>query len=223
MAPMSNRTLALTPDLRDYLLAHSAPEPQVLADLRAETALLPGANMQIAPEQGAFMALLARLTGARRCLEVGTYTGYSAIAVALALPRDGRVHACDIDEEALAVARRHAERAGVHGRLAFHPGDATATLDRLLAEGARETFDMMFIDADKTGYAGYWERGLGLVRPGGLILVDNVLWSGQVIDASVQDADTRALRAFNGMVREDDRVEAVMLPLADGLTVARKK
>ena len=223
MAPMSNRTLALTPDLRDYLLAHSAPEPQVLADLRAETALLPGANMQIAPEQGAFMALMARLTGARRCLEVGTYTGYRAIAVALSLPRDGRVHACDIDEEALAVARRHAERAGVHGRLAFHPGDAVATLDRLLGEGARETFDMMFIDADKTGYAGYWERGLGLIRPGGLILVDNVLWSGHVIDASVQDADTRALRAFNEMVREDDRVEAVMLPLADGLTVARKK
>ncbi|MEB3237834.1 MAG: class I SAM-dependent methyltransferase [Candidatus Sericytochromatia bacterium] len=220
---MSNSTLPLTPELRTYMLACSAPEPQVLADLRAETARLPGANMQIAPEQGAFMGLLARLTGARRCLEVGTYTGYSAIAVALALPRDGRVHACDIDEDALAIARRYAERAGVHGRMAFHPGDATATLDRLLAEGGRDSFDMLFIDADKPGYAGYWERGLGLVRPGGLILVDNVLWSGHVIDDAVQDADTRAIRAFNELVRADDRVEAVMMPVADGLTLARKR
>ncbi|MEB3299822.1 MAG: class I SAM-dependent methyltransferase [Candidatus Sericytochromatia bacterium] len=219
---MSNRTLSLTPALRDYLLAHGAPEPEVLGALRRETARMAGANMQIAPEQGAFMTIFSKLIGARRCLEVGTFTGYSAIAVALALPQDGRLHACDIDEAALSVARRYAGLAGVHDKLVFHPGDATATLDRLLEEGGRESFDMMFIDADKTGYAGYWDRGLELLRPGGVVLADNVLWSGHVIDEAVQDEDTRALRAFNEKVRSDDRVEVVMLPLADGLTLARK-
>jgi caffeoyl-CoA O-methyltransferase len=180
-------------------------------------------RMQISPEQGQFMALLVRLTGARRCLEVGVFTGYSSLATALALPEDGRIVACDISEEWTAVARRHWHAAGVEHKVDLRIAPAVVTLEALLADGEEGGFDFAFIDADKGGYLGYYERLLRLLRPGGLLLVDNTLWSGRVADPGVTDADTVALRQFNEFLYRDSRIDLSLLPVGDGLTLARKR
>ena len=220
---MSARTIALTDKVYDYLLANSLREPPLLARLREETAVMPAANMQIGPEQGQFMALLVELIGARRTLEVGTFTGYSALSVALALPADGRVVACDISEEFTAVARRYWAEAGVADKIDLRLGPAVETLDALIAEGLSGAFDFMFIDADKQGYDAYYERGLALLRPGGLIAIDNVLWNGAVADPARQDKETRAIRALNRKVQADERVGISLVPIGDGLMLARKR
>lgn len=219
---MSNKTLDLTNQLYDYLIAKSLREPDILAQLRAETAQHPMAQMQIAPEQGQLMALLVQLLGAKKTLEVGVFTGYSALVVALALPADGRVIACDVSEEYTAIARRYWEAAGVADKIDLRIGPAIDTLDQLLADGQANTFDFAFIDADKSSYANYYERSLQLVRPGGLIAIDNVLWSGRVADPQVQDNRTESIRAFNTKLHEDDRITLSLVPIADGLTLALK-
>ncbi len=220
---MSRQTLPLDERLYDNLLRVSLREPDVLRRLREETAAHPQAQMQIAPEQGQLMALLARLIGARRTLEVGVFTGYSSLAVALALPDDGRILACDVSEEYTAIARRYWREAGVEGKISLHLGPAVETLDEVLAQGGAGTFDFAFIDADKPSYAAYVERTLQLLRPGGLMLIDNVLWSGKVADPSVHDADVDAIRALNESLRDDQRIDLSLLPVADGLTLARKR
>ncbi len=220
---MSNRTLTLTDDLYQYLLDVSLREPEVLRRLRRETASHPMARMQIAPEQGQFMALLVRMLGARRALEVGVFTGYSALAVALALPPDGTLTACDVSEDYTAVARRYWQEAGVAGKIDLRIAPALETLEALLAEGQAGTFDLAFIDADKESYDAYYERALRLLRAGGLILFDNVLWSGRVAEADAQDADTQALRTLNRKLHHDERIHLSLLPLADGLTLALKR
>jgi predicted O-methyltransferase YrrM len=216
-------THSLNDAVYDYLLEVSLREPPVLARLREETAGLPRAIMQISPEQGQFMALLAELLGARRVLEVGTFTGYSALVVALALPADGRVITCDVNEETTAIARRYWAEAGVADRIELRLGPAVDTLDALLADGGAGTFDLAFVDADKTNYDAYYERGLALLRPGGLMLVDNVLWGGAVADPLHQDEDTDAIRALNAKIHGDERVSLALLPVSDGLTLARKR
>ncbi len=220
---MSNRSIVLTDSLYEYMNDVSLREPPLLLALREETAELTQRSMQISPEQGQFMALLVRLTGARRCLEVGVFTGYSSLATALALPDDGRVIACDVSEEWTAVARRYWKRAGVDHKIDLRLAPATETLDALVAEGQGGTFDFAFIDADKTNYLAYYERTLALLRTGGLALVDNTLWSGRVADPEVADADTVALRHFNEVLHRDERVDLSLLPMGDGLTVVRKR
>jgi predicted O-methyltransferase YrrM len=220
---MSPKTIQLDDRLYEYLLSVSLREPEVLAELRAETARHPHAQMQISPEQGQFMGLLVRLMGAKRCLEVGVFTGYSSISVALALPAEGRIYALDVDPEATAVARRYWKRAGVDDRIELRLGDGTQSLDALLAEGLSGTFDFAFVDADKEGYPAYYERSLKLLRPGGLIAFDNVLRGGRVVRPQERDAATEAIRAFNRALHADDRVDLSMIPIADGLTLARKR
>jgi predicted O-methyltransferase YrrM len=198
-------------------------EHPVLSQLRAETAKLPHAGMQIGADQGQFMALLAKLIGARRCIEVGVFTGYSSLAVALALPDDGRIIACDVSEEWTAIARRHWEKAGVAKKIDLRLGRATATLDQLLAEGGEGRYDFAFIDADKTSYRDYFERCLRLLRANGLIAIDNTLWSGDVADPSNTKPDTVALRELNDALHRDERVDIALLPLGDGVTLARKR
>ena len=220
---MSNRTIQVTPALYDYILAASSRESDVLGRLRAETASMPNANMQISPEQGQFMRLLVRLSGARRAIEVGVFTGYSSLSVALALPDDGRLVACDVSEEYTSVARRYWREAGVDGKIDLRIAPALETLDALLAAGEAGTFDFAFIDADKPNYPHYYERCLELLRPGGLITVDYVLWSGKVADPSVRDESTAVIRAFNEKLRDDDRVDLSLLPVGDGLTLALKR
>ena len=204
-----------------YLLEVSLREPDVLRRLRDKTAGMAKARMQISPEQGQFMALLVELMGARNTLEIGTFTGYSALAVALALPDDGRLVTCDVSEEWTAIARRYWEEAGVAHKIDLRLAPALETLDDLLAEGCGGTFDFVFIDADKENYVNYWEAVLPKLRQGGLIAVDNVLWSGRVLDP--KDTLDHAVVAFNRHVRYDDRVELVMLTVRDGVTLARKK
>jgi caffeoyl-CoA O-methyltransferase len=220
---MSRRTIPVTDSLYEYLLSVSLREPSLLLRLREETAADPAARMQISPEQGQFMALLARLMGARLCLEIGVFTGYSSLAVALALPRDGRIIACDVSERWTAVARRYWEEAGVAQRIDLRLAPAMQTLDGLLAGHVHGTFDFAFIDADKENYLGYYERALELLRPGGLLLVDNTLWSGRVADPENAEPDTVALRHFNEVLHADDRVDLSLLPVGDGLTLARKR
>jgi predicted O-methyltransferase YrrM len=220
---MSNRTISLTDSLHEYLLRVSLREPEVLRDLRAETARLAQRSMQIAPEQGQFMALLARLVGARRCLEVGVFTGYSSLAVALALPDGGSIVACDVSEEWTSIARRYWQRAGVADRIDLRLAPALQTLDSLLAGGEAGQYDLAFIDADKAGYGDYYERVLQLLRPGGLVVIDNTLWSGRVADPGVTDADTVALRQLNQRLLGDERVDLSLVPIGDGLTLARKR
>ncbi len=198
-------------------------EPDVLRRLREETAPLPMARMQISPEQGQFMGLLTRLLGARMTLEVGVFTGYSSISVALALPADGKIIACDVSEEWTSIARRYWVEAGVAHKIDLRLRPAVETLDALLAKGRAGSFDFAFIDADKSNYLNYYERCLELLRPGGLIAVDNVLWHGSVIDPAKQDEDTLAIRRFNLLVSEDERVWVSLLPLSDGLTLAMKR
>jgi len=220
---MSRRSLQMTDAILDYLVRHGVREHPQLARLREETAGLAEANMQVAPEQGALLQLLVRLTGARRVLEVGTFTGYSSLAMALALPDDGRLTACDVSEEWTAVARRHWQAAGVGGRIELRLAPALETLTALLAAGEGGRFDLVFLDADKENYPAYAALALELLRPGGLLMVDNVLWSGRVADPSAQDADTAGIRALNSMLRDEPRVDLAMLPIADGLTLARKR
>jgi len=220
---MSGRLLPLTDALQDYVDRHSAREHPVLAELRAATRGMKHAGMQIGSDQGALMALLVKLIGARRALEIGVFTGYSSLAVALALPADGRLVACDVSEEWTAIARRHWEKAGVAAKIDLRLAPALSTLDTLLRDGGAGTFDFAFIDADKSNYAGYYERCLSLVRAGGLIAVDNTLWSGAVLDPKDRSADTEAIRAFNDALHGDERVDAALLTVGDGLTLARKR
>ncbi|WP_018138563.1 MULTISPECIES: O-methyltransferase [unclassified Thioalkalivibrio] len=220
---MSNRSIGLDDRLQAYVLDRSLRESSLLAELRAETAGLPEHNMQIAPEQGQFMALLARLVGARRYLEVGTFTGYSALAVGQALPDDGEVVCLDHSEAWTAIARRYWDRAGLAARMDLRLGDARASLRQLEAEGQSDRFDLAFIDADKTGYPEYFEACLRLVRPGGLIMVDNTLWHGQVADRDCDDEDTRAIRDFNQALHRDERIDLSLVPIGDGLSLARRR
>jgi caffeoyl-CoA O-methyltransferase len=220
---MSNKTFTLPDALYDYVLSVSLREEPVLRRLREETAKDSMAMMQIAPEQGQFMALLVQLMGARKALEVGVYTGYSALCVARALPADGRLVACDISEPWTAVAQRYWREADVIGKIDLRLAPALETLDQLIQAGETGTFDFAFIDADKENYQAYYERVLELLRPGGLIAIDNTLWSGSVIDASCQDPDTRAIRAFNEALHTDSRVHISLVPIADGLTLALKQ
>jgi predicted O-methyltransferase YrrM len=220
---MSNRSIPLTDSLYDYLIDVSLREPPVLRALRDETLRMSQRSMQIAPEQGQFMALLARLAGARRCIEVGVFTGYSSLVTALALPDDGRIVACDVSEEWTSIARRHWRAAGVEHKIELRLAPALETLDALLAAGERGSYDLAFVDADKTGYLAYYHRCLELLRPGGLVLFDNTLWSGRVADPEVGDGDTVALRHFNECLHRDERIDLSLVPIGDGLTLARKR
>ena len=219
---MSARTLALSENLYAYTHDNWLREAAPLRRLREETRLMPMGGMQISPEQGQLMGLLAGLIGARRYLEIGCLTGYSAMAVALALPPDGKVVTCDISETYTAVARTHWDEAGLAGRIELRLGPALETLDGLIADRV-EAFDFAFIDADKENYEGYFERALALLRPGGLIGIDNVLWQGKVADPSVKDSETTALRALNARLKRDERVDLALVPIGDGLTLARKR
>jgi predicted O-methyltransferase YrrM len=214
---MSSRTINLTDEVVDYVRRVGVREHPVLARLREETAPMPMSQMQIAPEQGAFMALLVKLLGARRILEIGTFTGYSSTAMALAMPPDGRIVCCDVSREWTDLARRAWADAGVEDRVELHLAPATETLATL----DDDSFDMAFIDADKPSYDAYYEGCLRVVRPGGLILLDNTLQDGRVADPSADDENVSAIRALNDRISADERVDAVLLPLADGLTLAR--
>jgi predicted O-methyltransferase YrrM len=220
---MSNQTLNLSAEVYQYLLDVSVREHPVLADLRQETMTLPMSQMQIAPEQGQFMALLVKLAGVRQALEVGVFTGYSALAVALALPDEGRLVACDIREEYTAIARRYWQQAGVDNKIDLRLGPAVDTLQHLIEAGGADTFDFAFIDADKSNYDTYYEQALMLVRPGGLIAIDNVLWSGRVADPSVTDNRTNRIRTLNQKLHTDDRIDLSLVPIGDGLTLAWKR
>lgn len=220
---MSNRTLNLTDPVYDYLLAVSPPESPLLRRLREETAPLELSRMQIAPEQGQLMGLLARLVNARQAIEVGVFTGYSSLCVAQALPADGRLVACDVNEEWTSMAQRYWAEAGVSDRVELRLAPATETLKQLLDEGGAGRFDFAFIDAHKPEYRDYYEGILPLLRPGGLVAVDNVLWGGRVADPAVQDEDTQAIRAFNEHLAGDERVHVSLVPIGDGLSLARKK
>jgi predicted O-methyltransferase YrrM len=220
---MSNVSVGLAPDLHAYLVEHGVREPDILRRLREETADLPQHDMQIAPEQGALMALLVGLIGARRCIELGTFTGYSSLAVALALPADGEIVCCDVSEEWTAVARRYWAEAGVADRVDLRLGPALETLDDLIAGGASGTFDFAFIDASKREYPDYHERILRLLRQGGLAVYDNVFWDGDVIDESKTDPDTVGVRRLNDRLLADERVSISMIPVADGLTLVQKR
>lgn len=219
---MSTSTLELTETLRDYLLSISLREPPILTRLREETANHPLARCQIAPEQGQLMALLLRLIGARKTIEVGVFTGYSSLITALALPDDGKVVACDISQEHTAMARRYWDEAGVSHKIDLRIGPALETLDEMMAAQEQGSYDFAFIDADKESYAAYFERLLMLLRPGGLITVDNVLWSGRVVDPQENDSETEAIRRFNAALHRDPRVEVSVIPIGDGLTLAMK-
>lgn len=221
---MSSHTIELTDTLHDYLLRFGMRESAVAKELRAETlAATQWHPMQISPEQGAFMALLTRLLGARRTLEVGTFTGYSALVVAEALPPDGRLIACDVSEEWTSIGRPFWERAGVAEKIDLRLRPAVETLDELIDDGQADTFDFAFIDADKASYDAYYERCLALLRKGGVIGIDNVLWGGRVAAAEANDEDTRAIRGVNEKVHDDARVDAATLPIGDGLTLAMKR
>jgi caffeoyl-CoA O-methyltransferase len=220
---MTNKTIGLSDELAAYVVRVGAREPDVLARLREETAALPQHRMQIAPEEGAFLAMLVELTGARRCIEVGTFTGYSSTAMALALPDDGKIVCCDVSEEWTSLARRYWDEAGVGGKTDLRIAPAAETLDALLAAGEADSYDFAFVDADKAGYDGYYERLLRLVRPGGLIAFDNTLWGGAVLDETPEDDDTRALQALNTKLAGDERISLCLLPVADGVTLARRR
>ena len=220
---MTSKSIGLPDDVYDYVLAHGVREPDILARLRQETASHPMAQMQIEPLQGAIFRLLVELLDARAYVEVGTFTGYSSLAVALAMPPDGRLVCCDVSEEYTNVARRYWAEAGVADRVDLRIGPGIEGLDSLLTEGRAGTFDLAFIDADKKSYLDYYERIVELLRPGGVVALDNVLWEGDVADPSIQDRDTVALRAVNERVRDDERVTPVLLPVADGMTLARKR
>jgi predicted O-methyltransferase YrrM len=220
---MSHKTIQVDDRLHAYLLQNSLREAPVLAALREETARHPRGGMQISPEMGQLMQLLVRLSGARRALEVGVFTGYSSLAVALAMPADGTILACDVSEEYTRVARRYWQSAGVAARIELVIAPAMDTLDERLQLGEADSYDFAFIDADKGNYVGYYERVLRLLRPGGLLAVDNTLWSGAVADEADQSDDTVALRNFNRHLLGDQRVDLSLVPIGDGLTLARRR
>ncbi|BAY66176.1 O-methyltransferase family protein [Calothrix brevissima NIES-22] len=218
-----SKTLHLSNELYEYLLSISLREPELLFKLREETARHPRANMQVAPEQGQFLGFLVKLIGAKKTLELGVFTGYSSLSVALSLPADGKIIACDVSEEFTDIARRYWQAAGVADKIDLRLAPATETLDKLLSAGEAETFDFAFIDADKENYYAYYERVLQLIRPGGLIAVDNVLWSGRAANAEVQDSATNAIREFNQKLHQDERIDLSLISIADGLTLAIKR
>ncbi len=220
---MTKKSLGLDNQVYEYLLSVSLREAEVLTKLRQETDRHPMSIMQISPEQGQFMGLLVKLLQAKKTLDIGVFTGYSSLVVALALPEDGKVIACDRDPEATAIARRYWQIAGVESKIDLRLAPALETLDQLIAEGEAGSFDFVFIDADKRNYPNYYERALTLLRPGGVVAIDNVLWSGSVADPEVTDNRTIAIREFNQQLHQDSRVEISMLPLADGLTLALKQ
>ncbi|MEH2324132.1 MAG: class I SAM-dependent methyltransferase [Nostoc sp.] len=220
---MPKQSIGLEPQLYNYLLSVSLREPEILLKLRQETANHPRSVMQISPEQGQFMRLLVQLIGAKKTLEVGVFTGYSSLSVALALPADGKIIAADVSEEFTAIARRYWQEAGVADKIDLRLAPGLETLDQLLATGQAETFDFAFIDADKQNYDAYYERSLQLLRSGGLIAIDNVLWSGQVANQEYQDESTQAIRALNEKLYHDERVTLSLVPIADGLTLAIKR
>ena len=219
---MSPRTINLTDDLYEYLLSVSVREPSILTKLREETAKLPAAAMQIGPDQGRFMALLVQLIGARNTIELGTFTGYSSLTVALAMPADSRTICCDVSADWTDVAKRYWQEAGVADKIELHLRPGMETLQELIDEGRSGSFDFAFIDADKENYGGYYEHCMNLLKTGGLIAVDNVLWNGGVIDADRQDPDTEAIRKFNADIYADHRVDMCMVSIGDGLTLIRK-
>ena len=219
---MTNRTIRLDDRLYEYLLQVSLREAPILRRLREETSRLPNAGMQISPEQGQFMALLIKIIGARRVLEIGTYTGYSALAMAMALPPNGEIIACDLSAEWTAIAARYWAEAGVAGRIDLRLAPALETTAALLEAGEGLTFDFAFIDADKECYGDYYEASLKLLRPGGLMAVDNTLWNGRVVDEAARDLDTLAIRAFNEQLKGDMRIDLSLVPIGDGMTLARK-
>jgi caffeoyl-CoA O-methyltransferase len=219
---MSDRITPLDDRLYEYLLTASVREPPLLARLREETSRLPMAAMQIGPEQGQFMALLLRMLGARRTIEIGVFTGYSSLVTALTLPDDGELIACDVNAEWTAVARRYWDEAGVAHKIRLHLAPAAETLEALCRQGQEGRFDFAFVDADKKSYERYYELCLRLIRPGGLIALDNTLWSGAVADPSDTSTDTQALRAFNVFLRDDRRVASSLVPIGDGLSLALK-
>lgn len=220
---MSSRTITLDESLYAYVLDHGGREPEIGRRLRERTASMPSAGMQISPEQGNFMALLVELLGVGVAVEVGTFTGYSALRTALALPPGGRLICCDVSEEYTRVGRSFWKEAGVLDRIDLRIGPATDTLDALIAEGRGGTVDFVFIDADKSNYDAYYEKALVLLRTGGLIAIDNVLWSGAVTDSGDTSADTEAIRTLNTKIHADGRVAMALLPIGDGLTLARKR
>ena len=220
---MSNKTLNLTDELYQYLLKVSLHETELMTALRKETAKLSMSEMQVSPEQGQFMALLAKLLDARQVIEVGTFTGYSTLAIAQVLPADGKVIACDVSEEWTSMAMRYWEQAGIVDKIDLRLAPALDTLDGLLQEERAGDFDMAFIDADKENYLNYYERCLELLRPGGLIMVDNVLWGGSVVDASNQKPEPVAIRELNEHIYRDSRVDISLVPIGDGVTLARKR
>jgi len=218
---MSNKTLCITAELYEYMISVSLREPGILHALRDETAQDENANMQISPEQGQFMSLLVKVLGAKRTLDIGVYTGYSSLCIGLALPQDGRVIACDLNREWTDIARRYWQKAGVADKIELYLGPAQQTLQGFLDKEAN-SFDFAFIDADKKNYDIYYEYCLQLIRPGGMIAVDNVLWNGAVADPAISDAETVAIRDFNRKLHTDPRVEISLVPIADGLSLARK-
>lgn len=220
---MSNQTIGLEERLYNYLLSATLREADVLKQLRDHTAEHPQARMQISPEQGQFMALLVQLLGATKTLEIGVFTGYSTLAVALALPEDGRIVACDVSEKDTAVAQRFWQQAGVERKIELRIAPGLETLAQLIEKGEAESFDFAFIDADKNNYDNYYEKSLQLVRSGGLIAVDNTLWYGRVADPAVQDKRTQSIRALTEKVRDDSRVTMSLVPIGDGLLLARKR
>ena len=217
---MSTGILNLTDDLRDYLWQKGMKEHPVLEELREETAQLPESVMQICPEQGALMANLVRLMSAKKTLEIGTFTGYSALVVALALPEDGKIVACDISEEWTAIGKKKWVQAGVAEKIELRIGAALGTLEELIQDGQEGSFDFAFIDADKANYLDYYKMCLKLVRKGGVVAIDNVLWSGSVINSEINDVDTVAIRELNEFLAKDERVSLSMVPVGDGLTLA---
>lgn len=220
---MSVQHIQITDALVDYIRSASAPEPEYLTRLRAETALDPAGRMQITPEVGNLLGALIRLLGAKRCIEVGVFTGYSSLSVARALPEDGKIIACDVSETWTSVARKYWAESGLAGKIDLRLAPALATLDGLIAQGESGAFDFAFIDADKANYSAYFDRLLKLIRPGGLIVTDNVLWHGRVVDSRENDIDTVAIRSFNTKLAADARVHVCMLPVGDGVTLALKK
>lgn len=220
---MSSRSIGLSDALQAYLLEVSLREPPLLARLRAETAPMENANMQISPEQGQFMALLAKLIGARRALEVGVFTGYSSLKMAQALPEDGTLIACDVNPDWTAIARRYWDEAGVAHKITLHLRPALETLAELRQAGQDGSFDIAFIDADKVNILAYYEQALALLRPGGLVMLDNVFRRGLVATPEQADDDTHSIRALNAFLHTDERVDLSMVPISDGLTLARKR
>lgn len=219
---MANRTAPLTDALYDYLLSISLHEPALLKELRAQTAKLESSRMQISPEQGQFMAFLVELMGAKNTLEIGTYTGYSAMWTASALPKDGKLTACDINKEWTDIAREFWKKAGFDHKIDLHLAPALETLDALIAQGKAQTFDFAFIDADKNNYPSYYEKTLTLIRTGGVIAIDNVFLAGRVLDESDQDKNVQTMRMFNKKLFSDQRIKLSTIPIGDGLTLVRK-